>query len=142
MITANAPNGDYFNGSLGRVCSMRSTEVVVDLDNGDRVVVPYITIPCYEYITDREGNISRKEVGKAEYMPMMLGYSCTINRCQGLTLDSINVDFSWGCFSSGQAYTALSRVKDLSGLYMKRPLKQKDIIVDRNAINWIKQVRG
>ena len=36
-------------------------------------------------------------------------------------------------FSPGQTYVALSRLTSLDGLYLARPLRPSDIIVDRDV---------
>jgi len=49
-------------------------------------------------------------------IPLILKYSITIHRSQGLTLD--NAVVTMNCFENGQIYTALSRVRKLEDLYI------------------------
>lgn len=142
IITCNATNGEYVNGSLGVVTKLAPKEVLVELDNGKEVWIPYTVVPCYEYVQDGTGNIKKHECGRVEYLPLMLGYAITIHRSQGLTLDDYEVDLGFGAFCSGQAYTALSRARSIEGLYLKKPLRQKDIIVDKDIVRWLDSVRG
>jgi ATP-dependent DNA helicase PIF1 len=48
-------------------------------------------------------------------VPLRLAWSLTIHRCQGSSLDRVQVDLS-GCFSPGQCYVALSRARTSVGL--------------------------
>ena len=45
----------------------------------------------------------------------MLAWAMTIHKAQGLTMSQVKVSFN-GMFENGQAYVALSRVRELSGL--------------------------
>jgi ATP-dependent DNA helicase PIF1 len=61
------------------------------------------------------------------FMPLTYAWALTIHKCQGTTLDFCVMDIGSGIFECGQTYVALSRVKELSGLYLMDfdPLKIK-----------------
>jgi hypothetical protein len=49
------------------------------------------------------------------------------------------VDLGQRSFAPGQTYVALSRISALSGLYLSRPLRPSDIIVDENVKRFMSQ---
>ena len=58
-------------------------------------------------------------VASRTQFPLTLGFSLTVHRVQGMTLDAVSLDLS-RVFVPGQAYTAVSRVKTASGLNLER----------------------
>jgi len=55
---------------------------------------------------------------KRQQLPLKLAYAITIHKAQGATLDCALIDVGGRTFEYGQAYTALSRVKDIESLYI------------------------
>ena len=78
----------------------------------------------------------KQEYGFFEQYPIKVARAITVHKSQGQTFDEVLVDFGSGAFAHGQAYVALSRVKTLGGLYLKRPLKSEDIIFDKRVLNF------
>ena len=80
---------------------------VVQFQSGILIPVGYSTWESEEI----EG-LSRKQI------PLRLAYAITIHKAQGATLDSALIDIGTNTFEYGQAYVALSRVKNLQSLYV------------------------
>lgn len=123
MITRNG--GEYVNGSLGVVSSIKNGEIEVVLDRPkDEEHTKVIITPCsfdkVKYV--RNGyKVESEVIGSITQYPIKIGYSITIHKCQGLTLDAAMMDVS-NSFETGQLYTALSRVKSLEGMYLRQPI--------------------
>lgn len=143
MITRNG--GEYFNGSLGTVLSIKKGEIEVVLDKPKddehtKVVITPCSFEKVKYV--RNGyKIESEVVGAIIQYPIKIGYSITIHKAQGLTLDAAMMDVS-NSFETGQLYTALSRVKSLDGLYLRQPIPKTVKTSDQVVINFYKRTLG
>lgn len=125
------------NGSLGTVISCCDESVNVKLDSGGTINIVPETWTTYKYEYDSESDsIEAVVLGKYTQIPLILGWSVTIHKSQGLTLDSVELDFGYGCFSHGQCYTALSRCKTIEGLSLSTPIRKRDVIIDDKVIDF------
>jgi len=129
MFCANTD--DYKNGEIGFVTGFPtrdSVEVTKDNNNEDTVIVREYKWNEIEY-TNSNGELIKKAAGYFKQLPLKHAWGITIHKSQGLTLPSAVIDFGRNCFASGQAYVALSRVKNIDGFFLQRPFKKSDIIV-------------
>ena len=74
-----------------------------------------------------------------EQFPLILAYAITIQKCQGLSLDSAIIDLSNNIFSPGMAYVGLSRIRTLSGVHLT-DFHPKSIIVSSRSLQEINRL--
>lgn len=96
------------NGSRGVVVGFDEDNLpLVQFNKGTPIPIAHSKWEC----EDLEG-VSRKQI------PLKLAYAITIHKAQGATLDCALIDIGTNTFEYGQAYVALSRVKNLQSLYI------------------------
>ena len=138
--TANDGGGQrWVNGSVGTVTKIEST-VWVEID-GERHEVRPAVWEKFKYSYSPLTKALRKDVvAEFQQFPLRLAWAVTIHKSQGKTYDRAIVDLGPRSFAPGQTYVALSRISSLDGLYMTRPLRPSDIIVDENVVRFMSRV--
>lgn len=91
--------------------------------NGTRGVVIDVGLePVVKLLDGREITIKMKKTKdeteklEVEYMPLKYAWCLTVHSAQGMTLDAAEIDLGKSIFAHGQAYTALSRVRNLKSV--------------------------
>jgi len=96
------------NGSRGVVVGFRDDGIpIVQFLQGDPIPVEF-----HDWQSTDSPVVWRMQI------PLRVAYAITIHKSQGATLDCALIDIGKSTFECGQAYVALSRVRDLSGLYV------------------------
>lgn len=111
MLRKNDQDGAFVNGSLGHIAKLGKKTIHVDLlDSGEEVELE----PMSFELLDGDGNV----IASAKNFPLTLAYGSTIHKAQGATIDRLVVDLA-GLWEAGQAYVALSRVREPKNLYLR-----------------------
>ncbi|BDZ64551.1 hypothetical protein GCM10025877_14890 [Agromyces mangrovi Wang et al. 2018] len=122
----------WVNGTIGTVTNLKR-ELKVEID-GDEVEVEPATWEKFKYSWDPVHKRLEKEiVAEFTQFPLRLAWAVTIHKSQGASYDTAIVDLGQRAFSPGQTYVALSRLTALDGLYLQRPLRPSDVMVDEHV---------
>ncbi len=140
MFIRNDKDGRWYNGSIGKVCSLSDDEIVVELENGNRYSLEKEQWEKIQYsYDDREKKVIENLLGTFEQYPVKPAWALTVHKSQGLTFNKIVIDFAGGAFTSGQTYVALSRCTSLEGITLLKPISERDIILSIAVVTFSRQ---
>ena len=127
----------YVNGTIGKIESLDNETIKVALDNGKTVVVEQTFWENLEYKFNSENNkIEDTIIGTFTQYPLKLAWAITIHKSQGLTFENVKIDLDRGAFAAGQLYVALSRCTSFEGIILSTKIRQSDIIVRQEVIDY------
>jgi ATP-dependent DNA helicase PIF1 len=118
------------NGSCGIVIRIEEMRPVVRFSNGIETI---IQAHDWDLTVGEDIVVSRRQI------PLILSYAITIHKCQGSTLDYVEIDLGDDIFTSGQFYVALSRVRTLEGLSITN-LSTRGLLSDPKVRNFYAQL--
>ena len=141
MFTKNDPEKRWVNGTLGRVDALNNKDVEVTILDGPlpkKVTVTNEKWSAIRYVFDEDSeSLKEEEVGSYQQLPLMLSWAVTIHKAQGKTLDWVTIDLGSGAFAPGQLYVALSRCRVFEHIYLKRPVRGRDVLCDARIKSFI-----
>lgn len=131
MLTCNLDiESGLVNGSRGIITSFVQDLPVVTFLNGEKRIIDYYELKVEE---------NDKHILSLHQIPLKLGYAFSIHKSQGCTLDYVILDLS-KIFDYGMGYVALSRVKDLEGLSIKKNINWSQIKAHPKALEFYKNL--
>ena len=137
MFTRNDIQRRWANGTLAKVVKLNKDEIQVELEDGNRYVVPCCSWESYSYEYDRETKKIKKEtIGTFTQYPLKLAWAITVHKSQGMTFEKMTIDLSRGFFVPGQLYVALSRLRSLDGLFLSKNIIPQFVNTNREIITF------
>ncbi len=147
ILLRNDPEKRFVNGTLAIITEINEERILADIQKEDgstvEIELPRMTWDNQRYKLSAEsnGSINSEVVGSFLQYPVKLAWAVTIHKSQGKTYDRVAIDLGRGAFEHGQSYVALSRCRKLEGVYLKKRLTPKDIMVDETVVEYYERNR-
>jgi hypothetical protein len=131
----------FYNGKIGTVVRIEGNTVFVQCGKeAEEIAVEALEWSNVKYQLN-EDQINETNAGSFAQIPLKLAWAITIHKSQGLSFDKAIIDVS-EAFTHGQAYVALSRCRSLSGMVLRNPIAEHNIIGDPAVSRFNEQAKN
>ena len=145
MLVRNDPGKKFVNGTIGHIERLDKDSIHVRIEKGDKTDVVEITRQEWEIIKysspAKSNEIKTEVVGSFIQFPIKLAWAITVHKSQGKSFGKVIIDLAGGAFEHGQTYVALSRCRTLEGIYLRKPIRYQDILIDPQIVDFYQQIR-
>ena len=141
MFVKNDPEGRFVNGTLGKILTLSYTKIrveIIERGQAKTIIVERVEWEMLNYEVDQTDieKFKTTVIGTFNQFPLKLAWAITIHKSQGKTFDRVTIDLGRGAFDFGQTYVALSRCRTREGIFLKKPITPRDIIVDPVVVDY------
>lgn len=137
LVNADIEQG-LCNGSIGVVMAFGPEGVTVKFRDGS-LLVEHNEWQIKEQEVALDKKMRFKTVATRRQIPLKVCYAITVHKGQGQTLDRVVVDVS-EAFAEGQAYCALSRVRDMESLSIVGKIPHSAIRVNPACVEFYEAI--